>query len=193
MCDDSEPMASCTTCGTTLPTSSKFCSSCGTVVKPEPEALIVRTEGDRVDPLASTAPASFSPARKLPANAGSHESGVSPKAETGFQVPLRDPLAAPAHSATPAQNPAPKPRSVRGQTAPLASVGRPPAQPVRSAHARAPVAKAVGIALGDRVLVQWANGQKYPGVVEQLAGVQCLVRFDTGERRWVESRYVVPA
>jgi hypothetical protein len=40
--------------------------------------------------------------------------------------------------------------------------------------------------------VQWANGQKYAGVVEQLAGLQCLVRFETGERRWVESRYVLP-
>lgn len=191
LCDDMEPMASCTTCGTTLKTSSKFCSACGTLVKPEPEALLARTEKDRVDPLASTAPASFSPARKLLADAGSHESGVSPKAETGFQVALQDPLAAPAPSATPAQNPAPKPRSVRGQTAPLASIGRPAPQPVRSPQAGPPVS--VAMALGARVLVQWANGQKYPGVVEQLVGLQCLVRFDTGERRWVEARYVLPA
>lgn len=189
-------MASCTVCGTTLKTSSRFCSACGTLVKAEPEALLVRTDKDRVDPLASTAPASFSPARKLLANAASGESGVSPKAETGFQVPLRDPLAAPALPATPAaslQNPATKPRPMRGQTAPLASVGRPPAQPGRSAHAGVPVAPTVAMALGARVLVQWANGQKYPGVVEQLAGLQCLVRFDTGERRWVEARYVLPA
>jgi len=29
--------------------------------------------------------------------------------------------------------------------------------------------------------------------VEQLSGPQCLIRFETGERRWVESRYVLPA
>jgi len=46
---------------------------------------------------------------------------------------------------------------------------------------------------GRRVLVQWANGQRYPGVVQQVNGLQCLVRFDAGgDQRWVETRYVTP-
>jgi hypothetical protein len=46
---------------------------------------------------------------------------------------------------------------------------------------------------GARVLVQWANGQRYPGVVDRVNGPQCLVRFDVGDQRWVESRFVLPA
>src|ERR1700733_4489178 len=155
-------MASCTACGATLTTSSRFCSSCGAPVKaesrPELARASVRVGKGHVDPLASTAPASPSPLRRSSASDASSEASVSPKAETGFEIQ---------------RAPAPRTRAKRGQTATL---GQPPGTS----------------ALGARVLVQWANGQKYAGVVEQLAGLQCLVRFETGERRWVESRYVLP-
>jgi hypothetical protein len=58
--------------------------------------------------------------------------------------------------------------------------------------APSPVA-AIPCAPGTRVLVQWSNGQRYPGVVEQISGPQSLIRFDAGEKRWVETRFVLPA
>jgi hypothetical protein len=69
---------------------------------------------------------------------------------------------------------------------PLSAISNgPTALPVRAgSHAFAP---------GARVLVQWDNGQRYPGVVERANGPVCLVRFDVGEKRWVESRFVLPA
>lgn len=165
-------------CGFALTTSSRFCSSCGALVKPEsPKNVVraaVRVDKDPVDPMASTAPASLSPLRKSRASEPSPEASVSPKAETGFQIPKREIPAAP------------KAGAGRGQTAPLSSLGAAAQRPIGSPRAGAPI-------VGARVLVQWANGQKYPGVLEQLVGLQCLVRFETGERRWVESRYVLPA
>jgi hypothetical protein len=58
-----------------------------------------------------------------------------------------------------------------------------------------PIAPAAPLpfAPGARVFVQWANGQRYPGVVDRVNGPQCLVRFDVGDQRWVESRFVLPA
>jgi hypothetical protein len=98
-------------------------------------------------------------------------------------------------SSPPGQVDAPRARTRRGQTAPLPAASKLPPQPPVAPVAPAPavVQHAPGRAPGARVLVQWANGHKYPGVVEQITGPQCFVRFDTGERRWVESRYVLPA
>ncbi len=159
-------MASCTACGTTLKAASKFCSSCGTAVpepRAEPGGAAVKVDKDPVDPLGSTAPASLSPLRKPRPSDPTGGTLVSAKG---------DEVAAPATKATAGR---------RGMTAPLSSVEKPGPQP------------ALGRVPGARVLVQWANGQKYPGVLEQLVGVQCLVRFETGERRWIETKYVAPA
>jgi hypothetical protein len=126
---------------------------------------------------------------------------VSPKAGTGFQMPQApagrgsSPALDQPASAEPTQ---PERRVLtRGRTAPLAPAPKDapaPAPPIaRVAAPAAPVVAATpAFTAGTRVLVQWANGQKYPGVVERVSGPQCLVRFDAGEQRWVEARFALP-
>jgi hypothetical protein len=48
----------------------------------------------------------------------------------------------------------------------------------------------MGFAPGSRVLVQWADGNRYPATVQQAANGQCLVVFPDGQQRWVEMRYL---
>jgi hypothetical protein len=45
---------------------------------------------------------------------------------------------------------------------------------------------------GARVLVQWADGNRYPGIVQQVApnGAHCLIVFPDGQQRWVELQYL---
>lgn len=45
---------------------------------------------------------------------------------------------------------------------------------------------------GSRVQVTWANGQRYPGTIHQLAGHQVLVVFPDGQQHWVDLQYVAP-
>jgi hypothetical protein len=45
---------------------------------------------------------------------------------------------------------------------------------------------------GGRVLVLWADGNRYPGMVHQVAQGQCLVVFPDGQQRWVEFQYLTP-
>lgn len=155
----------------------------------------MRVDKDPVDPYASTAPASLSPLRKSRAGDPSSGERASQKGELGPENPPRDAPVAPSGTPPPlARGPARKAQTGRrGETAPLASVDRPTPQPSGSQRAGAPVAPPAGAMAGARVFVQWENGQKYSGVVEQIVGLQCLVRFDSGEQRWVESRYVLPA
>jgi hypothetical protein len=46
---------------------------------------------------------------------------------------------------------------------------------------------------GGRVLVQWADGNRYPGLVQQVAQGQCLIVFPDGQQRWVEFQYLAVA
>ena len=46
------------------------------------------------------------------------------------------------------------------------------------------------VAPGARVWVTWANGQRYPATVQQVAGNQCLVAFPDGQQHWVDVGYV---
>ena len=43
---------------------------------------------------------------------------------------------------------------------------------------------------GARVLVQWADGNRYPAMVQQSAGAQCLVVFPNGQQQWVDAQYL---
>jgi hypothetical protein len=43
---------------------------------------------------------------------------------------------------------------------------------------------------GARVLVLWADGNRYPGVVHQVAPAHCFVVFPDGQQRWVELQYL---
>jgi uncharacterized Zn finger protein (UPF0148 family) len=251
-------MRSCSDCGQALDIKAVFCPSCGKKVPPESRPTESQhSVRSQVDPLASTAPASESPARKLMPKSAEASGPRSPLAGTGYEVaPSKNeaarlvtpkgedapkkgtrgktvPLSAmqnppvyapkmPAPSASPS-SPARKPQApqVFPAFAPLAqALAKPPQQPapapVRPSSPQSPpipipgsVPQAPGVVMpaagsggyapmpalfppGQRVFVQWANGQKYPGVVEQLHGTQCLVRFDAGEKRWVETRFVFP-
>jgi hypothetical protein len=48
-------------------------------------------------------------------------------------------------------------------------------------------------AVGAQVLVQWADGNRYPGIVQQIAPGQCLIVFPDGQQRWVDNRYLASA
>jgi hypothetical protein len=39
----------------------------------------------------------------------------------------------------------------------------------------------------------WADGNRYPGVVQQVAAAQCLIAFPDGQQRWVEPQYLTLA
>jgi hypothetical protein len=56
----------------------------------------------------------------------------------------------------------------------------------------APSAPSYGPAPGAQVQVTWANGQRYPGTVQQVSGGQCLVAFPDGQQHWVPLQYVAP-
>ena len=43
---------------------------------------------------------------------------------------------------------------------------------------------------GAQVLVQWSDGNRYPGMVQQVNGAQCLVSFPDGRQVWVDARYL---
>jgi hypothetical protein len=47
--------------------------------------------------------------------------------------------------------------------------------------------------VGSHVLVQWADGNRYPGIVQQIAPGQCLIVFPDGQQRWVDNRYLASA
>lgn len=51
---------------------------------------------------------------------------------------------------------------------------------------------ATGYVPGVRVLVTWANGQRFPATVKQVTPAQCLVVFDNGQMQWVDLPYLTP-
>jgi hypothetical protein len=190
-------MRPCPSCGQQIQKSSLFCGTCGAKVPPESlptkQQASVKIHDGHVDPLASTAPASMSPAAELlkrakAAGAPASAARVSPKAETGVQASPEPPRGAPPAAAPPAASAPPKGRS---KTAPLSAMKNPPV--VARAPSANPPTPSSPLTPGARVLVQWANGQRYGGVIERVTGPQCLIRFDAGEQRWVESRFVLPA
>jgi hypothetical protein len=40
------------------------------------------------------------------------------------------------------------------------------------------------------VLVQWADGNKYPATVQQSQGTNCLIVFPDGRQQWVDAQYL---
>ena len=45
---------------------------------------------------------------------------------------------------------------------------------------------------GARVLVQWSDGNRYPGTVAQEANGQYLIAFGNGAQHWVSLQYLSP-
>jgi hypothetical protein len=62
--------------------------------------------------------------------------------------------------------------------------------PIAPPPAQATPAPRYGFAPGTVVLVQWADGNRYPGTVLQASGTQLLVAFPNGQQHWVDARYV---
>lgn len=58
--------------------------------------------------------------------------------------------------------------------------------------AAAPQAPA-GPSVGARVLVQWSDGNRYPGQVAQAGDGQYLIAFGNGQQHWVPLPYLSPA
>lgn len=53
------------------------------------------------------------------------------------------------------------------------------------------VAKAIAPpTVGTRVMVQWSDGQRYPGTVAQVAPGQYLITMGNGQQHWIASAYV---
>jgi len=84
---------------------------------------------------------------------------------------------------------APRPVSIQGgqpaAAAPAAAAPAPAAYP-----AAAPAGP--GYAAGARVMVQWNDGNKYPGEVTQASQGQSEVRFPDGQAVWVEDQWLSP-
>jgi hypothetical protein len=45
---------------------------------------------------------------------------------------------------------------------------------------------------GSLVLVYWADGNRYPGTVLQVAQYHVFVAFPNGAQQWIDARYVQP-
>lgn len=67
---------------------------------------------------------------------------------------------------------------------------QPPQQPAAPAYQPPPPAPALSV--GGQALVQWADGNKYPGSIAQLAEDQALVAFPNGQQIWVALRWISP-
>lgn len=50
-----------------------------------------------------------------------------------------------------------------------------------------------GPTVGSRVMVQWSDGNRYPGVVAAVAQGQIQVTMQNGQQHWIPSQYVTPA
>src|SRR5580700_9908836 len=104
-------MRACPNCGQMIRKSSLFCGTCGAKVPSAGQPTAVEAPikiQDHVDPLASTAPASKSPAAELlkkraaeAAAAPISEAQVSPRAETGFRRSSEPPVPGPLAPASP--------------------------------------------------------------------------------------------
>lgn len=79
------------------------------------------------------------------------------------------------------------------QSAPGGGGGAPASAWGGQAAASGAPAYAAPPAPGARVTVTWANGQRYPGTVQQVSGNQCLVVFTDGQQRWVDTKFVTLA
>lgn len=64
--------------------------------------------------------------------------------------------------------------------------------PEQALPAADPPAGEPPFSVGTRVLVMWADGNRYPGAVTQTSGLYSLIVFQDGQTRWVEAQYLSP-
>jgi hypothetical protein len=184
-------MASCTKCGAVLIAQARFCATCGSPVargaSPTSQPPATGVVPSAPDPLANTKKDT--------------QGGPDPFAQTMLgqevtaeQAALRQghvsPMAASVMARQSDRPPDPKPAAATPapySPRPVSSAPQAPApyaqpQPQQS-HALAP---------GTLVLVYWADGNRYPGTVLQVAQHHVLVAFPNGMQQWIDARYVTP-
>jgi hypothetical protein len=175
-------MASCARCGAALIATARFCAACGSrVARPSasPPSNSQRP---------STAPAPVTgapPPAQLP----------DPFAKTvlGDAAAIAPPPVQPTQPMAPPVSPlASSVMDKPNQSRPVNVIATPwnvppPSGPGPFAQ-QAPVPH--GFGPGALVLVHWADGNRYPGTVLQVAGTQLLVSFPNGQQHWVDMKYV---
>jgi hypothetical protein len=165
-------MASCSKCGATLVTQARFCARCGSPVVSGSSfpagGVPSKSSPPAADPYARTvfneevAPPPAEPARKP----------VSPMAASVMRTASEPPPA-------PSPAPAPAAPAQRASSPPGATQYAPPLP--QATHVFAP---------GALVLVHWADGNRYPGTVLQIAPHHVFVAFPNGVQQWIDARYV---
>jgi hypothetical protein len=176
-----------------------------------------RRTGTAEMPAVKEGPASSSPALstdKSPPKAGA----LSPLASSNINPTDRPPAASstpPQQALRPQASPPPQPPVAQPSAPPHVGLGPPTPQnpmavnmfgsqvrPVASKAApnpyptgRGPQSQIASGAppawgAGALVYVQWADGNRYQGTVQQVSGTQCLVLFNNGQQQWIESRYL---
>lgn len=208
-------MPSCLKCGAELIGSGKFCATCGAPAESRPElrsgaaTSLPGLQSSPPDPYAETAmrssgagslygpppqpmqPQGYAPPAPQAAYAPLPQQaayGPPPPQSSAYvspyaALPLQQPL-------QPQQPPPQQPPAQYGNYAPPPAPGYPNYGAPQAAPYGAPPAFA--FVPGARVLVQWADGNRYPAAIQQAAGGQCLVVFPNGRQQWVEMRYLSP-
>jgi hypothetical protein len=155
-----------------------------------PHAPVPQAPPPQAAPPAPPAPPAPTPQMVVP-TPGPSPFGPVPVGYPGQQPPAPAP---PPYGQQPAYGQQPPQAQYGGYppqpVAPVAPApGYPPAAPGYGYGQAAPP-MAPAFAPGARVWVTWANGQRYPATVQQLAGNQCLVVFPDGQQHWVDVSYV---
>jgi hypothetical protein len=194
-------MASCTKCGATLFAKARFCAVCGSPVAaaagvPSSDAP-AQSEKAAPDPFAKTmlGDGAEPPPVTLPTRP------VSPMAESVMAT--REPAARPSQTAPqppgPSQVPAARPQGAPSgyvgtpwnvaPVAPPPPAARPPPQ-IPTQYAPPLPGASHAFTPGALVLVYWADGNRYPGTILQVAAHHVFVVFPNGTQQWVDARYV---
>jgi hypothetical protein len=183
-------MASCMKCGATLIALARFCATCGSPVARGSVAPAAPSPAPSVPPPApSVAPAAPPPkSAAVSAPDPFAQTVLGGDAKTALEV-MRganvSPMAAswmadqkPSLAPAPAASQAPAPYAPRPASSPPAPQApyTPPPPP--------------SFAPGTLVLVYWADGQRYPGTVLQVAPHHVFVAFPNGVQQWIDARYV---
>jgi hypothetical protein len=189
-------MASCTKCGATLIAKARFCATCGSPVAAPANAAssVAPTQSEKAvpDPFAKTVLGDDSERPRF---------DPPPQAVSPMAASI---MANPPPAARPSQSP---PAPARASQAPQRPSQSPPAAPPAAPPGAppgylgtpwnvAPLAPLPGASHaftpGAMVLVYWADGNRYPGTVVQVAPHHVFVVFPNGIQQWIDARYVTP-
>jgi hypothetical protein len=178
----------CQKCGTELIGTRRFCTACGTPAF-DPRAPTSPIDRDDVNPLAATS----SPTRPNDALValGDMDAGYGgiPDPWAAANAPTGSWNRPVAHEGLGAASISPLARTQRDAGG--AGRGSMPNPYSRTITALPPL-PTDAYTVGAAVDVLWSNGQRYGGVVAQLASTHVCVSFPDGQVHWVERRFVTP-